>query len=204
MCESLVKNLWRSGFRDLTCDCWPVKQTIWEAHSRIWRDIDRLDFTSDSWLRPSREWPMKLTACCFLECDLILYINSHLFLCQKTLQPSISKKRKSWKNLALKTSLTRKRWSKMYSKCMMPKLNAYSLKKFEKFHGIVAQKLGCIDKKVWKMEAKWNSFNLYKHFSEGSYMFISTSEIGHLTSCYLYMTWLNWSLKLHTRLWTRH
>ena len=33
-------------------------------------------------------------------------------------------------------------------------------------------------------------------------MFISTSEIGHLTSCYLCMTWLNWSLNLHTRLWT--
>ena len=25
-------------------------------------------------------------------------------------------------------------------------------------------------------------------------MFISSSEIGHLTSCYLCMTWLNWSL----------
>ena len=31
-----------------------------------------------------------------------------------------------------------------------------------------------------------------KHFGEGSYMFISISEIGHLTSYYLCMTWLNW------------
>ena len=30
----------------------------------------------------------------------------------------------------------------------MPKLNSYSLKKFEKLHGIVTQKLGYIDKKV--------------------------------------------------------
>ena len=134
--------------------------------------------------------------------DLILYISSHLFLCQNVLQTSISKKRRSWKSLASKTSLTRKRWSKIYSKCIMPKPKAYSSKKYQKFHGIVAQKLSCIDKKVWKMETKWIAFNLCKHFNEGSYMFISTSEIGLLTSCYLCMTWLNWSLKFHTRLWT--
>ena len=29
-------------------------------------------------------------------------------------------------------------------------------------------------------------------------MFISTSEIGYLTSCYMCMIWLNWSLKFHT------
>ena len=134
--------------------------------------------------------------------DLILYISSHLFLCQKFLQTSISKKRRSWKSLTSKTSLTRKRWSKMYSKCMMPKPKAYSSKIYKKFHGIVAQKLSCINKKVWKMEAKWKAFNLCKHFSDGSYMFISTSEISLLTSCYLCMTWLNWSLKFHTRQWT--
>ena len=70
------------------------------------------------------------------------------------------------------------------------------------FHGIVAQKLSCFDQKVWKMEAKWKAFNQCKYFGEGSYMFISTSEIGHLTLCYLCMTWLNWSLKLHATLWT--
>ena len=37
---------------------------------------------------------------------------------------------------------------KMYSKCMMPKLKAYSSKKYKKFHGIDAQKLRCIDQKV--------------------------------------------------------
>ena len=38
--------------------------------------------------------------------------------------------------------------AKMHSKCIMPKLKAYSSKKFKKFHGIVAQKLSCIEKKV--------------------------------------------------------
>ena len=56
--------------------------------------------------------------------------------------------------------------------------------------------------KVWKMEAKWKTFNQCKHFGEESYTFISIHEIGLLTSCYLCMTWLNWSLKLHATLWT--
>ena len=81
-------------------------------------------------------------------------LSSQLFLCQKPLQTSISKKRKSLKSLALKTSLTRKRWSKIYLKCMMPKPKIYSSKKYKQFHGIVAQKLRCIDQKVQKMEAK--------------------------------------------------
>ena len=42
----------------------------------------------------------------------------------------------------------------MYSKCMMPKPNAYSSKKYQNIYGIIAQKLSCIDQKVWKMEAK--------------------------------------------------
>ena len=69
MCESLVKNLWRSGFPDLPCHYWPAKWATWKAHAGIWRVIDKLDFVSDSWLRPSCEWPVKPTACCFLECD---------------------------------------------------------------------------------------------------------------------------------------
>ena len=64
---------------------------------------------------------------------------------------------------------------------MMSKLKAYSSKKYKKFHSIVAQKLSCFDQKVWKMKAKWKVFNQYKHFGGGSYKFISTSEIGHLT-----------------------
>ena len=44
--------------------------------------------------------------------------------------------------------------AKMYSNCMMPKPKTYSSKKYQKFPGIVAQKLSCIDKKVWKMETK--------------------------------------------------
>ena len=67
----------------------------------------------------------------------------------------------------------------MHSKCMVPKLKAYSSKKYKKFHDITAQKLSCIDQKVWKMEAKWKAFNQCKHFGGVSYMFISTSEIGH-------------------------
>ena len=134
--------------------------------------------------------------------DLLLYITSHLFLCQKVLQASISKKRKSWKGIASKTSLTMKMWNKMYSKYMMPNPKAFSSKKYKKFHGIIAQKLSCIDQKVWKKESKWKVFSQCKHFGEESYMFISTSEISHLTSCYLCITWLNWSLKFHTRLWT--
>ena len=120
--------------------------------------------------------------------DLILYISSHLFLYQKALQTSISKKRKSWKSLLRKLAWLGKGGANMYSKCIMPKPKAYSSKKYKKFHGIIAQKLTCIDQKAWKMEAKWKAFNLCKHFSEGSYMFISISEIGHLISSYLCMT----------------
>ena len=36
----------------------------------------------------------------------------------------------------------------MYSKFMMPKLKAYSSKKYKKIHGIVTQKLSCIEQKV--------------------------------------------------------
>ena len=50
-------------------------------------------------------------------------------------------------------------WSKIYSKCMMPKQKAYSSKKYKKFRGIATQKLSCIDQKVWKMEAKWKALN---------------------------------------------
>ena len=52
-------------------------------------------------------------------------------------------------------------------------------------------------------ETKWKTFNHCKHFGEESYIFISTNEIDHLTSSYLCMIWLNWSLKFHTRLWTK-
>ena len=113
-------------------------------------------------------------------------ISSHLFLCQKALQTSIlkKKKKKSWKGLALKTSLTRKRWSNLYSKCMMPKPKAYYSKKYEKFHGIIAKKNWVV---LIKKFEKWKSNEKLsikcKHFDGESYMFIFTSEIGHLTSC---------------------
>ena len=53
----------------LTCECWHAKQVKWEAHAEIWRVLNRLDFASDSRLRPSCKWSAKLTAYCFLECD---------------------------------------------------------------------------------------------------------------------------------------
>ena len=46
----------------------------------------------------------------------------------------------------------------MYSKCMMPKPKAYSLKKYKNFHGIVAHKLSCIDQmyEKWKPNEKFS------------------------------------------------
>ena len=73
------------------------------------------------------------------------------------------------------------------------------LKEISKFSWYHCSKIE-LYKKVWKMEAKWKAFNQCKHFGGGSYMFISTSEIGYLTLCYLSMTWLNWSLKFYTGL----
>ena len=40
----------------------------------------------------------------------------------------------------------------------MPKAKAYSSKKCKKFHGIVAQKLSCIDKKTMKNGSQMKSF----------------------------------------------
>ena len=82
------------------------------------------------------------------------------------------KRERAEKALLWKLVILGKGGAKMYSKCMMPKLKAYSSKKYKKFHSIVAQKLSCIDQKVWKMEAKWKVFNHCKHFGEESYMFI--------------------------------
>ena len=47
------------------------------------------------------------------------------FSFSKSSTMSISKKRKSWKGLASKTSLTRKRWSIYVLKCLVPKPKAY-------------------------------------------------------------------------------
>ena len=66
---------------------------------------------------------------------------------------------------------------------MMPKPKAYSSKEYQKFQGINAQKLNCVDQimKKKKFEAKWKIFNQCKHFGEESYIFISIHEIGLLT-----------------------
>ena len=133
-----------------------------------------------------------------------MYLLTFIFYVKKLLKCQSLKGERAEKVLLRKWVRLGKGGAKMYSKCMMPmqKPKAYSLKKYKKFHDIVAKKLSCIDLKVWKMESKWKAFNQCKHLGEESHMFISNSEIGHLTSCYLCMTWLNWLLKLHIRLWT--
>ena len=54
----------------------PAKQVTWEAHARIWRVIVKLDFTSHSWLKPSRKWPVKLSIWLFWVC-LFSYLYQH-------------------------------------------------------------------------------------------------------------------------------
>ena len=43
--------------------------------------------------------------------------------------------------------------------------------------------LSCIDQKYEKWKPNKKLSIICKHIGEGSYMFIFTSEIGHLTSC---------------------
>ena len=130
--------------------------------------------------------------------DLCLYIFSNFFLFKRDLQMSISKKRKSSKRLASKTSFTRKMWSNVWCQSQMLICQKYiksSWHRFSKIWVVFHQKY-----EIWKSNEKL-SINC-KHIGEGSYMFIFTSEIGHLTSYLLCMTWLNLSLKFRTRLWT--
>ena len=98
---------------------------------------------------------------------------------------SISKKKKSWKSFASKTSLIRKRWSKFVLKCIVPKSKAYLSKKYQKVHGFVSQE-----------------FELYliKNMKNGSQMksfqsIVNTLVKGHLCSFLQvrYVTWLRTS-----------
>ena len=91
---------------------------------------------------------------------------------------------------------------------MMPKKpKAYSKKWNIKSSGIDF-KMRCIIQKwsnvMYCKEAKWKASKLCNHFCGRSYMFISIIEIDLLSYYQLCMTWLNWSLKLHTRLWTSY
>ena len=73
-------------------------------------------------------------------------------------------KHQSLKDKELKKPLLRKLvWpgkggAKIVFKCMVPKLKAYSSKKYKKFHGIASQKLSCIDQKYekWKPNEKFS------------------------------------------------
>ena len=85
--------------------------------------------------------------------DLIYLLT---FICVKKIYKCQSLKRERAENALLRKLV----WlGKGGAKCIMPKPKAYSSKKYKKLHGIVAQKLSCIDQKVWKMEAKWKVFN---------------------------------------------
>ena len=57
------------------------------------------------------------------------------------------------------------------------------IKEISKVHGVVSQEFEL----YWSKHEKWKPNEklsiICKHIGEGSYMFISTSEIGHLTSC---------------------
>ena len=132
--------------------------------------------------------------------DLCLYISSKKIPFSKSSKMSISKKRKSWKGFTSKTSLTRKKWSKHVLKYMVPKPKAYLSKiskrlwhRFSKIWVVFDQKY-----EKWKLDKKF-SIKCW-HMGKGSYMFISISEIGHLSLYQLCMTWLNWSLKFRARL----
>ena len=64
---------------------------------------------------------------------------------------------------------------------MMPKPNAYLSKIYKKVHGIISQKFEVyIDQKYEKWKPNEKLSIKCKHFGGKSYMFISTSEIGHL------------------------
>ena len=71
----------------------------------------------------------------------------------------------------------------MYLKCMVPKSKAYSSKIYQNLHSIASQKLSCIDRMYEKWKPNEKLSIKCKYFGVGSYMFISTSKIGHLTSC---------------------
>ena len=66
---------------------------------------------------------------------------------------------------------------------MVPKPNTYLSKIYQKVHSIVSQKFEVyIDQKYEKWKSNKKLSIKCKHFGGESYMFISTSEIGHLTS----------------------
>ena len=74
-------------------------------------------------------------------------------------------------------------WSKFVLKCMVPKPKAYLSKKYQKVHGIISQKFELYLIKSMKNESQMKSFqSKCNHIGEGSYMFIFTSETGHLIS----------------------
>ena len=66
---------------------------------------------------------------------------------------------------------------------MMPKPKAQLSKLSQNFYGIASQKFELFFNQKYEKWKPNEKFSIkYNHISEGSYIFISTSEIGHLTS----------------------
>ena len=106
---------------------------------------------------------------------------------------SISKKRKSWKSLSSKTSLTRKMWTKLYSKCIMPKQKAYSSKIYKKYHGIATQKLSCTWSKSKKNGSQIKSFQSNVNTLVGGHIcsFLLVRKVTWLRASYVWLDWIN-------------
>ena len=87
-----------------------------------------------------------------------------------------------------------------------PKSQRLILKKWNIKSSGTDLKMRCIIQKwsnvMYCKKAKWKASKFCNHFCGKSYMFISIIEIDLLTEYQLCMTWLNWSLKLHSGLWT--
>ena len=77
-----------------------------------------------------------------------IYLLTFIFYDKKFFKRQSLKGERAEKALLRKLVRLGKGGAKMYSKCMMSKPKAYSSKKYQKFHGIIAQKLSCIDQKV--------------------------------------------------------
>ena len=95
----------------LARDCWPTKQVTWEAHAGSWRIHDMLDFTSHSWLKPSRKWPIKLTTWLLFECDFshslpTMYRPSLPMKCKKSIHKKILREKNLAKHLRVRDCLS--------------------------------------------------------------------------------------------------
>ena len=111
-----------------------------------------------------------------------MYLLTFFFLFQRALQMLISKREfRDEKAIAHTSIWLRKRESDLYYNvwCQSQRLNCQSL--FKMFMASILKNLSCFDQKYvkWKQTKKLSI--KCNHIGEGSYIFISTSEIGYLT-----------------------